>query len=555
MREAIGGTWITQLVIVIMFVFVAFLALSINYSKAFRVKNEVISMIEKKEGISNSSIKLINNYLKNSGYGYEGNCEEGYIGVSISNNNNGTYEDAVANKRYNYCIKKVKSIAINFPNRAYYEVILFFKFNLPVVGDIFTFEVEGQTKDIEYPIDSPAGSNINTSVTPSNPGSSDTPTDPNTPTGGTTNTPSGGTSTTPSGTNSGGTTTPSTPSNSGTTNNSGNVQTTPTTPSTPSTPTTPSTPSSGGGTTQNSNDLGLSDEKVIYLNAKNNTVILTATSDVNWEIDNNEKLDKVEVKSKSIKLKAKKTGNTKVCATTKSGNKDCTNVKVKKKVIIVIGASQVTRMKNYVTSYSSNKYNYKTSNNTLIFVNKGGSGISYQLGNGFNTAKSNIKSKNYADYYVIFPLPGNEIRDFTCNQITTSNTTIKGYASGFNSKITSLKNEGYNVNGYVISVHPVEPSNPNAGDKVVKNSNKHACDKNYRSNKKYYKFNQTMSSLVSSQPNITYVETFTQIMDIQGNVNGTYKYKITYNTDDGVHWDEKTTKSYVKIMFNSVNGI
>ena len=63
MREVIGGTWLTQLVIVIMFVFVAFLALSMNYSKAFRVKNEVISFVEKNEGITKNSVELINNYL------------------------------------------------------------------------------------------------------------------------------------------------------------------------------------------------------------------------------------------------------------------------------------------------------------------------------------------------------------------------------------------------------------------------------------------------------------------------------------------------------------
>ena len=51
MRESIGGTWITQLVIVMMFVFVAFLALSVNYSKAFRVKNQMISIIEKYGGV------------------------------------------------------------------------------------------------------------------------------------------------------------------------------------------------------------------------------------------------------------------------------------------------------------------------------------------------------------------------------------------------------------------------------------------------------------------------------------------------------------------------
>ena len=153
MREAIGGTWITSLIIVFIFVFTAFLALSINYSKAFRVKNEVLSFIEKGEGITNETIKLTNNYLRNTGYSYVGKCETGYYGVSINNNTNGIYEEAISNKEYNYCIKKVKSTAINFPDRSYYEVKLFFKFNLPVVGDIFLFKVEGQTKDIVYPLD------------------------------------------------------------------------------------------------------------------------------------------------------------------------------------------------------------------------------------------------------------------------------------------------------------------------------------------------------------------------------------------------------------------
>ena len=47
MRQAIGSTWVLQLVIIFMLIFVAFLALSINYTKAFRVKNELVTMIEK----------------------------------------------------------------------------------------------------------------------------------------------------------------------------------------------------------------------------------------------------------------------------------------------------------------------------------------------------------------------------------------------------------------------------------------------------------------------------------------------------------------------------
>ena len=61
MRQAIGSTWILQLVIIFMLIFVAFLALSINYTKAFRVKNELVTMIEKYEGVSegeNGSVEL-----------------------------------------------------------------------------------------------------------------------------------------------------------------------------------------------------------------------------------------------------------------------------------------------------------------------------------------------------------------------------------------------------------------------------------------------------------------------------------------------------------------
>lgn len=151
MREVIGGTWLTQLVIVIMFVFVAFLALSMNYSKAFRVKNEVISFVEKNEGITKNSVELINNYLSYSGYGTTGYCEEGSYGVdSLSSK---TIEPAIKNKKYYYCLTKVTSSAKNFKYRAHYKVKLFFKFNLPVIGNIFTFDVAGQSKDVNYPAD------------------------------------------------------------------------------------------------------------------------------------------------------------------------------------------------------------------------------------------------------------------------------------------------------------------------------------------------------------------------------------------------------------------
>lgn len=157
MREAYGGTWLTGLVITFTFVFAAFLALSISYSKAFRVKNEVLSMVEKSNGATKNGITLISNYLYNNNYKLSGTCDGYSYGVTIKKPGSEptitAINSAKANKRYNFCFSKIKSVAPNFPKRAFYEVKLFFKFNLPVIGEIGTFSVKGQSKDVVYPLD------------------------------------------------------------------------------------------------------------------------------------------------------------------------------------------------------------------------------------------------------------------------------------------------------------------------------------------------------------------------------------------------------------------
>lgn len=155
MRVAIGGTWITQLVIVLMFIFSAFLALSMNYSRAFGVKNEVISIIEKKGGLTNSAVEIANNYLKSINYKEVGTCQKGSYGVNINTTaTTGRIEQVTdQSKKYNYCVTKLNSASVNFKHKSFYEVEMFFRFNLPVIGNIFTFKVHGQSKDIPYPMD------------------------------------------------------------------------------------------------------------------------------------------------------------------------------------------------------------------------------------------------------------------------------------------------------------------------------------------------------------------------------------------------------------------
>ena len=50
MKESIGGTWLLGFVLVFIVIFSAYLAVSINYTKAFKVKNRIINIIEENEG-------------------------------------------------------------------------------------------------------------------------------------------------------------------------------------------------------------------------------------------------------------------------------------------------------------------------------------------------------------------------------------------------------------------------------------------------------------------------------------------------------------------------
>ena len=247
---------------------------------------------------------------------------------------------------------------------------------------------------------------------------------------------------------------------------------------------------------------------------------------------------------------------------TVDGNKQASiNVVVKKKVIVIIGASQVTRMVWYKNSYSSSRYKYNVDNGTLVYVNESGTGIDWQNSTGISRAKSIIGKyssyKNYTYFYVFFPLSGNTIQSFSCDEISSTNSTIKKFASGYNTSIQSIKNSGYNVKGYVASMHPVRVSQRGNNTKIVTNEDSNSCTKSYRSNYKYYKFNLAMKSIVESSysNNLKYEPIFVQIMDTKHGKKVNFSYKITYNTTDGMHWDSNTTNTYVNMLLGYINEL
>lgn len=148
MRAAIGTQTIFKAVLIFTLIFVAFITVAITYNKAYKLKNETMNIIEKYEGIDSKgqTISIVNNYLRNNGYNTKGKCD-------VNNTNNKEYGIADLNstnfensdKDYYYCISTETK-----DNKVYYNIKIFSKFDVPFLGDIFTFKITGRTKGVKY---------------------------------------------------------------------------------------------------------------------------------------------------------------------------------------------------------------------------------------------------------------------------------------------------------------------------------------------------------------------------------------------------------------------
>lgn len=149
MREAIGGTWIFQIVIFFVLLFTGYMCLTINQSKAFNVKDTIIKAIEREEGVNlnnpeaDPAIEKIVEYLKKASYRTTGRCPDGYNGYNR--------EGQIDSRNSAFCI--AKQAARNnpeLPDMSYYRVIVFYQLDLPIFKSVFNFKISGDTKILSH---------------------------------------------------------------------------------------------------------------------------------------------------------------------------------------------------------------------------------------------------------------------------------------------------------------------------------------------------------------------------------------------------------------------
>lgn len=162
MREAIGATWLFGIVITFIALFSGYLAFSVNYSKAFKVKDGIVERLQKHNGLNKNSVNDITDFLSNIGYNSSGRCDTNnniqkgipYIGITETGEakKQPNTEGSTDATKYNYCIQKVSTNgATGQLSSGYYKVVVFFSLSVPVINLGTNFSVSGETSNIYYP--------------------------------------------------------------------------------------------------------------------------------------------------------------------------------------------------------------------------------------------------------------------------------------------------------------------------------------------------------------------------------------------------------------------
>ena len=148
MKDAVGGSILLNIVVIVVSVVILFFVGIIAYSKAYKIKNRIIEVIEKNEEYNPTiAVNQLNNDLQRAGYIV---ADQKKIETKCDNNNLNKF---TSEKGYLYCVY-LKNCEDYDPinnicnGERTYEVVTYIHFNFPVIGDMLTFAVKGETKTL-----------------------------------------------------------------------------------------------------------------------------------------------------------------------------------------------------------------------------------------------------------------------------------------------------------------------------------------------------------------------------------------------------------------------
>lgn len=137
MKDAFGGTFMIKVLIVFFVIYISFMTVAIGYAKAFRIKNHIVSILEKPaysnvtEGYNNA-ISEIETYIGTVAYDYSGN-----IKIQDDCDNRGGRLDVAQG----ICIAEKGNSGL-----IYYEVTSYYVIEPPLFNVSILAPIRGETK-------------------------------------------------------------------------------------------------------------------------------------------------------------------------------------------------------------------------------------------------------------------------------------------------------------------------------------------------------------------------------------------------------------------------
>lgn len=177
MKEGISNIWLIGIIMVFISVFASYIAITINYTDSFKIKNEALKIVEKHKGMTDKvattcsdcaivnphttihvdagALQTINLYLKGRAYTSMGHCPndgKAWYGVpELSWDSQGNYEPANNDTKYYWCFSRYGVDRLTGYDTEYYKLRFFYKLEFPALSEWLAIKVEGLTDEIYDP--------------------------------------------------------------------------------------------------------------------------------------------------------------------------------------------------------------------------------------------------------------------------------------------------------------------------------------------------------------------------------------------------------------------
>lgn len=129
MRDAFGGVFTIRLLLIFLVIYVCFMAVALNYAKAFRTKNGIIDYIERYEGYTDISAPIIDDYVAGMNY---------YVESQSGRNAEYTQSHGATCYEFGYCVDVIVDAGVSkYVVTTFIEInVLGLSFTVPIIGEV-----------------------------------------------------------------------------------------------------------------------------------------------------------------------------------------------------------------------------------------------------------------------------------------------------------------------------------------------------------------------------------------------------------------------------------